>query len=53
MRRLDELYAGVCEDFAQAGDEKVDEHRQHATILAQLQELKSSTTVRNKYSGLH
>lgn len=43
--RLHELYSAVSADFTVPVDEHVDEHRQHALMLAQLRELKSSTQV--------
>lgn len=44
------MYGVVSADFkdknSDGGDEDVDEHHLHATILEQLQHLKSTTTVR-------
>lgn len=51
--RLNEVYSVVDKDFKDGGigngdgdNEDVDEHHQHATVLRQLQHLKSSVTVR-------
>lgn len=47
--RLHQVYGVISEDFEESNedgsDEDVDEHRQHADIITQLQGLKASTKV--------